>query len=162
MPAEIKQIVFKHLDTVWFHSFIPSRFPATECDWLPLRLKECKHSPNHHHSFQTQGCIQGRTKDISYNAVGLCLAINVFPLLKFLDLIICYYQQTTARVCLGFLWRFPLSEMQLFWLREAAGLTHSKMHVSKKDCKEWQKDIHAAGAEVWQSYEPGLWTSSMD
>lgn len=32
------------------------------------------------------------TKDIPYNAVGLCLTINVFPLLKLLALIICYYQ----------------------------------------------------------------------
>lgn len=37
---------------------------------------------------------------------------------------------------------------------------HIKMYVSKKDCKERQKDIHAAGAEACQSYEPGLWTSS--
>lgn len=34
------------------------------------------------------------------------------------------------------------------------------MYVSKKDCEERQKDIHAAGAEACQSYKPGLRTSS--
>jgi len=109
MPADIKKIMFKWLDIVWFHSFISSRFPSTQRGWLPLRLKECKHLPNHHHSSWSQACIQGNTKGISYNVVGLCLAINIFPLLKLLDLVICYYQEITAKVCVCFLWKFPLS-----------------------------------------------------
>jgi len=39
---------------------------------------------------------------------------------------------------------------------------HIKTYVSKLDCNQRQKDIHAAGAEACQSYELGLRTSSTD
>lgn len=61
MPAEIKEDLCSNcLIIVRFHSFISSRFPSTQCGWLPLRLKECKHlgTPNHRYP----GCMQALPK----------------------------------------------------------------------------------------------------